>query len=236
MLVPTYSSIQKRSDELEKFTPLVIKELYRLFKSTDTVDVILERTKQNKLLPLSRAELLEILRTLNQDFFIFDIKKRNFPQRKLKDERLKQFGFLADSDFITIYPREKEPIYLRLFPEFKNWCDARLNNTTLYTLTYNEMTGEILINNKVFRKTQLDSDVDCVFKYLAKNPNRIISIEEIKKGSEKEIKNLPKIIERAGFTGNFLRTFFRVSKSSIYFRHQLTRGDFMKLNIPRLSL
>lgn len=114
--------------------------------------------------------------------------------------------------------------------------ENNLNDKILYAVTYNEMTGEILINNRVFKKTNLDSLTDNIFAYLNKNPNRKIKIDEIQKAIEKNIKDLPKVIENAGFTGNLLRTFFRVSKTAIHFRQQITKTDFKKLNIDPLDL
>ncbi len=113
--------------------------------------------------------------------------------------------------------------------------DAELKNEVSYTVTFNEMTGEILINDKVFKKTNLDSLADSVFTFLHKNPNRKITIGELKKATGKPIKDLPKVIENAGFTGNRLRAFFRVGKDAIYFRPQVTKADLEKLNISSLD-
>lgn len=114
--------------------------------------------------------------------------------------------------------------------------DNSSNDKILYNVTYNEMAGEILINNKVFKKTNLGSLTDNIFAYLNKNPNRKIKIDELREATEETIRDLPKVIENAGFTGNLSRTFFRVSKTAIFFRQQITKIDFKKLNIDLLNL
>jgi len=120
---------------------------------------------------------------------------------------------------------------------YKNQCkDDRCNDEILYTVTYNEMTGEILINNKILKKTNLDSLTDNIFAYLNKNPNRKIKLDELQEATRETIRDLPKVIENAGFTGNLLRTFFRVSKTAVHFRPQITKVDFEKLNIDSLDL
>jgi len=119
----------------------------------------------------------------------------------------------------------------------KNQCkDDRFNDEILYTVTYNEMTGEILINNKIIKKTNLNSLTDNIFSYLIKNPNRKIKIDELQESTGETIRDLPKVIENAGFTGNLLRTFFRVSKTAVHFRQQITKAAFKKLNIDPLDL
>lgn len=110
------------------------------------------------------------------------------------------------------------------------------SDAVLYTASYNEMTGEILINDTVVKKTNLDSLVDKLFSYLDKNPNRKITLNELKKATKKDIKDLPKVIESAGFTGNRLKAFFgRVSKTTVYFRPQITKADLKKLRITSLD-
>ena len=112
----------------------------------------------------------------------------------------------------------------------------QLNDEISYTVTYNEMTGEILINDGVVKKTNLGSLVDSVFAYLHKNSNRKITISELKKATKKNIKDLPKVIENAGFTGTRLKAFFgRVSKDVVYFKPQVTKSDLEKLGITSLD-
>jgi len=161
--------------------------------------------------------------------------------------------YLAQKDIITDvkvqyseYGDNTVDVSLNLdkFQQFKNEIakvyenkgkGGHSNNETFYTVAYNEMTGEILINDKVFKKTNLDSIVDNVFTFLNKNPNRKITISELKKATGKTIKDLPKVIENAGFTGNKLRAFFRVSKDAIFFRPQITKTDLEKRNITSLD-
>ncbi len=357
MRIPITHTLTKSWEELDRFQPYIIEEVNRSFTSSNNYDIAINRTKKNKLSELTRIELLEILRKISKEAIIFYLEEKNFPRRKLKDENRRNAEFLADSDFITVYPDEEEPIYLRILPEFKNWyaayqleknqrledldrlhienvyntvldiderlqinpstkvriklnqdcrfqaldekCDGmvhraeyrqdaltfltrrniitdievkyseygdnavhlslnlekfqqfrteiakayknkgrgdHLGNEIRYTVTYNEMTGEISINSKVFKKTNFDSLTDNLFTFLSKNPNRKIMIEELRKATGKTITDLPKIIENAGFTGNLLRAFFRVSKEAIYFRQHVTKADLENLNISSLNL
>ncbi len=113
---------------------------------------------------------------------------------------------------------------------------TQLNEEIAYTVTYNAMTGEILLNDKIIKKTNLGSLVDVIFAYLHKNPDRKITLAELKKATKKDIKDLPKVIENAGFTGNRLKAFFgRVSKDAVYFKPQISKTDLDKLGITSLD-
>lgn len=134
MKIPVTYTLQKDWDELDKFKPYVIKELHRLFISQDRNEIKISRTKENRLDKLSRLELLEILRKLaKEEKCPLYLEEKNFPKRQLKNPEQKDSAFLADSDFITVNPKENEPIYLKLFSEFSNWyaADALKRKTNL---------------------------------------------------------------------------------------------------------
>lgn len=184
----------------------------------------------------------------------FPILKEKFDSLSHRLEYWKEaVNFLKRKDVITdIKPNYSEyddntlNVLLNIseFQEFKieieNVYEKMSNgdhpdNKIIYIITYNEMTGEIRINDKVIKKTNFDSITDNLFTYLNINPNRKITLNELQEATGKTINNLPKAIENAGFTGNRLRAFFRVSSGVIYFKPQITKTDLEKLNISSLD-
>jgi len=105
-----------------------------------------------------------------------------------------------------------------------------------YKITYSEKTREIIINNFLLANPDFDSENERVFTYIYKNPNKKISLEELQQNTGRLGKTLHKIVENLGFTGNFRKAFFDVSKTGIRFRNPITKTDLDELGIKHLKL
>lgn len=168
MKIPITDTLEKSWEELDTFKPLVIEEIYRLSSTQSYPHLELKRTKENGLDKLSRLELFEVTRRLSLDEKCLNIEdKRNYPKRVLRDERLKNSDFRADSDFITIQPNENEPIHLLLI-DFKNWYTA-------YTLKKNLNFNDLSQINKE-KILNLISDIDEKFE-IHHSPNITINTD-----------------------------------------------------------
>lgn len=107
----------------------------------------------------------------------------------------------------------------------------------LYSITFS-MNNEIVLNDLVvLKKPNLNSENTAVFEYLIKNSNKKISKKEIENHIGNSIgKDLHKIVENLGFTGDFRTAFFKVSKDALYFRNPITKADFEQLGILPLRI
>ncbi len=99
-------------------------------------------------------------------------------------------------------------------------------------------TREILLNNVfLIGKPDFDSENEVVFGYLYNNPNKTITLDELKKELKRDItKTLHKIVENLGFRGDIKNLFFSISKNSIKFKKQITQKDLEELGLKRIRL
>lgn len=99
-------------------------------------------------------------------------------------------------------------------------------------------TREILLNDVfLIGKPDFDSENEVVFGYLYNNPDRTITLDELKEKLKRDItKTLHKIVENLGFKGDIKNLFFNISKSSIKFKKQITQKDLDELGLKRIRL
>ena len=109
------------------------------------------------------------------------------------------------------------------------------NNPILYKVEFTS-NCEIYINNFLFNKPHQGNENAKVFSYLIRNPNRLISKTELEKNLGSVGKDLRKIVENLGFTGNYLKVFFQISKNtSITFRNPIRMLDLQQAKTPHLT-
>lgn len=97
--------------------------------------------------------------------------------------------------------------------------------------------NEIFINEFLLQKPHFGNENAKVFRYLFENPNRTITRKDLEKQVGSVGKDFRKIVENLGFTGNYQKVFFQISKNNtILFRNPITSNDLQDLKIARLSL
>jgi len=105
----------------------------------------------------------------------------------------------------------------------------------IYEVKYSE-TREIFINNFLLAKPDFNRENEIVFSYVYSRPNQRISKLKIEKESKTRLlKNLPKIVENLGFTGD-RKIFFDVSSEGILFRNPITKQKLEELGKKFLKL
>ena len=108
----------------------------------------------------------------------------------------------------------------------------------LYAITFDDMKGEVLLNDKIrLSKPNFGTENEVVMGYLISHPNKKITKKEIQEEQKITIgKDFHKIVENLGFTGPLKDTFFRISASCIIFRNPIRKDDFNKLGISPLNI
>lgn len=97
--------------------------------------------------------------------------------------------------------------------------------------------NEIFINEFLLQKPHFGNENAKVFRHLFENPNRTITRKDLEKQVGSVGKDFRKIVENLGFTGNYQKVFFQISKNNtILFRNPITSNDLQDFKIPRLSL
>jgi len=106
----------------------------------------------------------------------------------------------------------------------------------LYQVEFTK-NNEIFINEFLLQKPHSGNENAKVFRHLFENPNQNITKSDLQEKVGSVGKELRKIVENLGFTGNYLKVFFQISKdNSILFRNPITSNDLQDLKIPHLSL
>ena len=106
----------------------------------------------------------------------------------------------------------------------------------LYQVEFTK-NNEIFINEFLLQKPHFGNENAKVFRYLFENPNQTIVRSDLQKKVGSVGKDFRKIVENLGFTGNYQKVFFQISKNdSILFRNPISVNDLQDLKIPRLSL
>lgn len=106
-----------------------------------------------------------------------------------------------------------------------------------YEVKYSETSREIIINGFLVGKPDFNRENEIVFTYVYKHPNERLSKLKIEKdNSVRLLKDLPKIVENLGFTGELKKAFFEVSTEGILFRNPVTRKVLNELRIEHLKL
>jgi len=77
------------------------------------------------------------------------------------------------------------------------------------------------------------SQTDLMYRYIVQNPNRIITLDELKKDIDRRYLslNFTKVISGLKFTGKLRQLFFRASQSHLIFFNPITIERMMLLNI-----
>jgi len=145
--------------------------------------------------------------------------------------------YIGDKYFeiFSEYEEEYKKI-AKAYQQSKQMEEVKIKNP-VYKITYSDKTRKILVNNFLLAKPDFFRENEVVFTYVYNNPNRRISLEEIKEKTRYKItKSLPKILENLGFTGQLRKAFFDVSSKGIRLRNPVTKKDLKELGIKNLSL
>lgn len=106
----------------------------------------------------------------------------------------------------------------------------------VYEITY---TGsrEILLNKLLLiSKPDFNSENDLFFSFLYENPNKTFKVSEIEAKIGTLTKDIHKILENLGFTGDIRKVFINASRTSVCFSNPITRSDLEKLGINIIKL
>lgn len=77
------------------------------------------------------------------------------------------------------------------------------------------------------------SQTDLMYSYIFRNPNRILTLDEVKKGIDRRFLslNFTQLVGSLKFTGKLRRLFFRASKSHLIFYNPITVARMQMLGI-----
>ena len=106
-------------------------------------------------------------------------------------------------------------------------------------INYSETSREIILNDTfILSKPNFGSTNELVFKYLYKNPNRIISIKELEREATRETisKRLHDIVQELGFKKELRKAFFNISKTNITFKNPVSQQDLTDLDIRLIKI
>lgn len=106
---------------------------------------------------------------------------------------------------------------------------------TIYEVKYTN-AQEVLLNNFLLSKLDFNSENDNVFGFIFRNPNRIITLDELKQPAGGDLKkDIHKILENLGFKADLRKAFFRVSKNGVLFRNPVQKKDLEESGIDWLK-
>jgi len=163
-----------------------------------------------------------------------------YEQKYMGTGTLNKIMVLLDVEKYVKFQTKLSKICEARFPTKKDFPPAikpEKADETAYQISFS-MNNEILLNDLVvLAKPNLNSENTDIFSYLVKNPNKKVTKKEIEQHLGHSIgKDLHKIVENWGFTGDLRKAFFNVSKDVILFRNPLTRADLAGLSIPLLRI
>ncbi|MGD0576642.1 MAG: hypothetical protein ABSA74_01025 [Candidatus Staskawiczbacteria bacterium] len=107
-----------------------------------------------------------------------------------------------------------------------------------YWIDYTSNRFVVLNDKYIINKMQFNRYSDVWFEYLSKNPNKNISLEEIRKETKKDGDDFIKFLNNIKFKGQLRELFFTQSKGSIIFHNPITENDFDKklINTKELEM
>jgi len=227
----------------EETERLIVKAIVKLHSSSKNKNIQLKRTKTNGFAVCSRNEILSLLCWLENGKHIIKVDPASYPYEVI---RPKPIGIgTGDSYKKPVKIDPKTPISLEVLPVFDLWYKqyledeaARTNKEILYRITFNDMQGKIMLNEKkCLSRPRYDSENEVVIQYLIAHPNQKITKKEIEENTGIKIgKDFHKIVDNFGFPSALKRAFFKISKSAIFFRNPITKGDYKKLGLPPLKI
>lgn len=127
---------------------------------------------------------------------------------------------------IKFYPLKAISYYENHFQKDKKyWIDYTSNRAVI-------LNGKYLIN-----KMQFARYTDMWFEYISKNPNKQISLEEIRNGTKQKGDNFINFLNNTKFKGQLRELFFEQGKNSIKFNNPITEEDLSKrlINVKELE-
>ena len=106
-------------------------------------------------------------------------------------------------------------------------------NGTLYQLSYNAFTKQVVLNDNVVLATpDFDGENEAVFQYLLKNPDKKIKKNDLQSALKRPLKkDFDKILENLGFIGDLRKAFFDYRKDAILLRNPLTKSTVDEIGI-----
>jgi hypothetical protein len=212
---------------------------------------------------LINAKFNTFMKELNTEFHNWADDTLKYLQTELKDKYYFQYHFVAHKGtsmtYINMneqasntimswegYFRNLEDIIFRLedarnlqvrreIAEIENQADI------VYEIKYNSHMREIKLNNITITKPDFESENCKFFDYVFANPNKPLTIEEIKelgfgKGSKLK-KQITDIVRDLGFNGKLRQIFFPVvQKNQVMFINPITKQYFIKNDLPALNM
>lgn len=171
------------------------------------------------------------------------LKKLENEEKAIKEVRwpndFHQYVFLKITDKYPEVFSYYEKEYKNIAKDYqKNQEDKKVNEDAIvYEVKYSEKNREILINGFLLAKPDFNRENEIVFTFVYKHANERLTKRKIEIDNDiRLLKELPKIVENLGFTGDLKKVFFDVSSEGILFRNPITRKDLDELKIIVLKL
>jgi hypothetical protein len=132
----------------------------------------------------------------------------------------------------AVGPQQKRNIIyqLRIAPLVKpDQVVFRINGHEGRVILMDEFAGRLVERHR----PNFYSQTDLMYNYIFRNPNRVITLEEVREGIDRRhlSLNFTKLVGGLKFTGKLRRMFFRASQAHIIFYNPITVGRMQALGI-----
>lgn len=154
----------------------------------------------------------------------------------ISDSLIRWEGYLRNLEDIIFRLEDARNLQVRReIAEIENQADI------VYEIKYSDHTREIKLNNIVIAKPDFESENERFFSYVYSNPNKPLTIEEIKEfgfGKDSKLKKrISDIVRDLGFNGNLRKIFFPVvSQDKVMFTNPITKKQVIEDDLPALNL
>lgn len=120
------------------------------------------------------------------------------------------------------YPEEQAKIKPQQIVYRISGCDDRV-------ILIDELTGSSIM----LHRPNFYSQVDLAYSYIFKNPNRVLTHDEITENIDRGFLSLTltEVVSSMGFTGQLRRLFFRVSKNHLIFYNPISYERMQMMQI-----
>ena len=136
-----------------------------------------------------------------------------------------------------------EDVILRIEEQYnlvvrREIADEAKREGILYEMSYSQHSREIKLNGILIAKPDFESENDRFFSFVYANANRVISRQEIEKGTKSVLgKTNSDILKDLGFKGTLRKIFFAgASRDKVLFRNPITKQYASKHDLPPINI
>ena len=215
----------KKNRKLEDFSEQHIQGIYKIVKYIDDklqldphARIIIPIPMHGLIKTAAEAALEEYTDKI-LDFLRFK-GAINFRKDYFQGTSFESFVVSVNIKNFYNFKREVDTVYNRIA---NKQTKKKLSKTKPKTLkvTFDDVTCEILVDGRAISKPDFNTVNYKFMEYIIKNPNKTISLEEIKNNVEGfKNRSLHKPVQQLKFTGKH-KAFFTTSKNSIRFNNPL---------------